>query len=293
VSIVERALSTTLSRTGSAVPRLVRGGGPARRRRIVFGLILPVALVILWEAACRVGFIAPNQLPAPTAVLQDMAAMAATGELFDHIGITLYRVFVGFLLGVAAATVLGSLTGYSRLCRELLDPLVQALRNVPSLAWVPLFILWLGIYELSKVTLIAAGVFFPVYLNLMSGIQGVDRKLVEVGRVYRLSGLKLIRRVLLPATLPSYLVGLRSGLGLGWMFVIAAELMGASKGLGFLLLDGQMTSRPQPIIGSIVLFALFGKLSDIVLVAVGNRFVVWQDTFKTQGEGEEARDAAH
>jgi sulfonate transport system permease protein len=161
---------------------------------------------------------------------------------------------------------------------------------VPSLAWVPLFILWLGIYELSKVTLIAAGVFFPVYLNLMSGIQSVDRKLVEVGRVYRLSGLKLVRRVLLPATLPAYFVGLRSGLGLGWMFVIAAELMGASKGLGFLLLDGQMTSRPQVIIGSLVLFAILGKLTDVVLVAVGDRFVGWQDTFKSPAR--EADDAA-
>lgn len=288
MSIVERALTTTLSRTA---PRLGRAGGSARQRRIVLGLILPIALLALWEIACRAGLFPPNQLPAPTAVIREMAGLAATGELLDHIGITLYRVFAGFLLGVAAATALGSLTGYSRICRELLDPLMQALRNVPSLAWVPLFILWLGIFELSKVTLIAVGVFFPVYLSLMSGIQGVDRKLVEVGRVYRLSGFKLVRRVLLPATLPSYLVGLRSGLGLGWMFVIAAELMGASTGLGFLLLDGQMTGRPQVIIGSLVLFAIFGKLTDIVLVAVGNRFVGWEDTFKTQVE--EARDAAH
>jgi len=290
VSIVERALTSTVNRTAAA-PRLARGGGAARQRRIVLGLVLPATLLLLWEAACRTGLFPPNQLPAPTVVFQEMAALAATGELFDHIGITLYRVFAGFLLGVAVATVLGSLTGYSRACRELLDPLVQALRNVPSLAWVPLFILWLGIFELSKVTLIAVGVFFPVYLNLMSGIQGVDRKLVEVGRVYRLTGFRLVRRVLLPATLPAYLVGLRSGLGLGWMFVIAAELMGASKGLGFLLLDGQMTSRPQVIIGSLVLFAIFGKLTDVILVTVGQRFVGWQDTFKTQGE--EAGDAAH
>ena len=288
MSIVERALTTTLSRTA---PRLARGGGSARHRRVILGLILPGALLLLWEVVCRAGLFPPNQLPAPTAVLQEMAGLAATGELFDHIGITLYRVFAGFLLGVAVATVLGSLTGYSRACRELLDPLVQALRNVPSLAWVPLFILWLGIFELSKVTLIAVGVFFPVYLNLMSGIQGVDRKLVEVGRVYRLTGFRLVRRVLLPATLPAYLVGLRSGLGLGWMFVIAAELMGASTGLGFLLLDGQMTSRPQVIVGSLVLFAIFGKLTDVVLVTVGQRFVGWRDTFKTQGE--EVPDAAH
>lgn len=290
MAVAERAPPTRLSGTGSAAPRLARGGGAARRRRLGLGLVIPAVLLVAWEAACRAGVFPPNQLPAPTAIVKEMAGLAATGELLGHIGITLYRVFVGFLLGAAAATIAGALTGYSRTCRDLLDPLVQALRNVPSLAWVPLFILWLGIYELSKVTLIAVGVFFPVYLNLMSGIQGVDRKLVEVGRVYRLSGWKLVRRVLLPATLPSYLVGLRSGLGLGWMFVIAAELMGASKGLGYLLLDGQQSSRPQVIIGALILFALFGKLTDVILVAVSDRLVGWQDSFEAQSK---ARDAAH
>ena len=217
--------------------------------------------------------------------------LAASGELAGHILITLYRVFVGFVAGTAAATVLGSLTGYSKLIRELLDPTIQALRNVPSIAWVPLFIVWLGIYETSKITLIAVGVFFPVYLNLMSGIQNVDRKLVEVGRMYRLSGFRLVQRVLLPATLPSYLVGLRSGLGLGWMFVVASELMGASRGLGYLLIDGQMTGRVQVVIGSIVLFAILGKLTDLALARLSQRFAGWQDSYKNTeiGDGDAAR----
>jgi sulfonate transport system permease protein len=177
------------------------------------------------------------------------------------------------------ATVLGALTGYSRVAHAYLDPLLQALRNIPSIAWVPLFILWLGIYESSKVTLIAVGVFFPVYLNLMSGVQGVDRKLVEVGQIYRLSQVQLVRRVFFPATLPAYLVGLRNGLGLGWMFVVAAELMGASQGLGYLLIDGQTTGRPAVIIGSIVLFALLGKLTDSGLAAISKRLLYWQDSY--------------
>src|SRR5690606_33622939 len=149
--------------------------------------------------------------------------------------------------------------------RELLDPLLQSLRSIPSIAWVPLFILWLGIYEASKITLIAVGVFFPVYLNLMSGIQGVDRKLVEVGRVYNFTGWRLVRKVLLPATLPSYVVGLRGGLGFGWMFVVAAEYMGASEGVGYLLLDGQQTGRAAIIIAAIILFAILGKGTDAIL----------------------------
>jgi sulfonate transport system permease protein len=283
---------SALSRTGrrSTASRLLPGGRQTSLRLLWRGLILPVAVLVLWEIASQAGWLAPNK-SSPSAIVADVWKVAASGDLAGHIAITLYRVFVGFLIGTAVATILGSLTGYSKAVREFLDPTIQALRNVPSIAWVPLFILWLGIYETSKISLIAVGVFFPVYLNLMSGIQNVDRKLVEVGRVYRLSGWKLVRRVLLPATLPAYLVGLRSGLGLGWMFVVAAELMGASQGLGYLLIDGQMSGRVQIIIGSIVLFAIFGKLTDLILAGASQRFAGWQDTYKS-AEGR-AGDAAH
>lgn len=248
------------------------------------GLLIPVGLLLLWEGLSRLGILPPNLLPAPSTVAATLWDLTVSGEMFGHIGMTLGRVLVGFLLGAVVATVLGALTGYSRGANRLLDPLLQALRNIPSLAWVPLFILWLGIGELSKVVLIAVGIFFPVYLNLMTGIQGVDRKLVEVGRVYRFSRLKLIWRVFLPATLPSYLVGLRSGLGLGWMFVVAAEIMGASRGLGFLLVDGQTTGRPAVIIASILLFAGLGKLTDALLATAGRRVLKWQDSYGAQGQ---------
>jgi sulfonate transport system permease protein len=268
-----------------AEPRTA-GRRPARTRAALAGLkgfLLPALLIAAWEAAARAGLFAPHLLPAPSVVLHTVVELWQSGELIGDIAVTLQRVLLGFAFGTAAATLLGALTGYSRTWRELLDPLLQALRNIPSIAWVPLFILWLGIFEASKVTLIAVGVFFPVYLNLMSGIQGVDRKLVEVGRAYRLSGWRLVRRVLLPATLPAYVVGLRSGLGLGWMFVVAAEYMGASQGLGYLLVDGQMTGRPQQIIAAIILFAIFGKSTDMILAAVGRRLVAWQDVAPSAG----------
>lgn len=245
------------------------------------GAVLPVLLLALWEGLARAGVLRPNLLPPPSRVLATIGELARTGELWQHLGITLWRVGVGFVLGSALATVLGALTGYSRPFFRLLDPLLQGIRNIPSLAWVPLFILWLGIQETSKVALIALGVFFPVYLNLMSGIQNVDRKLVEVGRVYGLSGPQIVRRVFMPATLPTYFVGLRSGLSLGWMFVVAAEIMGANQGLGFLLIDGQMTGRPQTILASLLLFAALGRLTDALLAALGRRLLHWQDTHGT------------
>lgn len=233
------------------------------------GLVLPGLLIIVWEVLARTGVLPANWLPAPSVIIDTLLELQRGGELFRHIGATLARVLAGFLIGALAATLLGGITGTSPLIRRLLDPTLQALRSIPSMAWVPLFLLWLGIHESSKIALIAVGVFFPVYLNLLSGILTVDRKLVEVGQVFRLGRLHLVRRVILPAALPSYLVGLRSGLGLGWMFVVAAEIMGASRGLGFLMIDGQMTGRAAVIIASIVLFALFGKLTDLVLERFG------------------------
>ena len=191
-----------------------------------------------------------------------LAELCRSGELGRHLAATLWRVAAGFALGLVLATALGALTGFSTRARQLLDPTMQALRAIPSIAWVPLFILWFGIFEASKVALIAVGAFFPIYLSLMTGIQGVDRKLVEVGRVYQLGPLALVRRILIPAALPAWLTGVRGGLGLAWMFVIAAELMGASEGLGYLLLDGQMLGNAAQILGALVLFAILGKATD-------------------------------
>ncbi|MCA6588181.1 MAG: ABC transporter permease [Pseudanabaena sp. M090S1SP1A06QC] len=243
------------------------------------GVIVPVILLIVWEIASKSRWVAPNLLPAPSTVLAIINDLAKSGDLWKHIGITAYRVAIGFVIGVAIATVLGAITGYSKILHDLVDPLLQSLRSIPSLAWVPLFLLWMGIQETPRIALIAVGVFFPVYLSLMSGIRSVDRKLVEVGKIYRLSAFQLIKRVFLPATIPDYIVGLRSGLGLGWMFVVAAELTGASQGLGYLLVDGQTTGRPELTIASILLFAILGKLTDGAIALSSKKLLHWRDAY--------------
>lgn len=245
-------------------------------------LLLPLLLLVIWQLLQAHQVVPLNLLPTPLSVIETIGGLASSGELAGHLAITSWRVLQGFLLGSLIATLLGSLTGMSRTLRDLIDPLLQALRSIPSLAWVPLFILWLGIYEPSKVALIATGAFFPIYLSLAQGLLDVDRKLVEVGRMAGFSRLELVRRILIPAALPAYLTGLRGGLGLAWMFVVAAEVMGASKGLGFLLLDGQQTGRASLILASILLFALLGKLSDWLLVQLSRPFLHWQDSHSLQ-----------
>ncbi|SIQ96772.1 sulfonate transport system permease protein [Rhizobium sp. RU35A] len=245
---------------------------------VLISVLFPLLVLAGWELGVRSGVIGGRLMPPPSRVLTALSSLAASGELSMHIGVTLRRVLVGFVTGAAAGTVLGAVTGSSPMASRLLDPTLQALRAIPSIAWVPLFILWFGIFETSKVALIAVGVFFPVYLGVHGAITGVDRRIVEVGRVFRLSRLGLVRRILLPSILPSYVLALRAGLGLGWMFVVAAEFMGASEGLGYLLVDGQQLGKPDQIIAAILVFALVGKVTDTVLLLCSAPFLAWQDT---------------
>ncbi len=256
-----------------------KDGGWARYARPALGLLLPVGVAIAWELAVKAGLSEGRLVPPPSVVFATLLELARSGELLRHTIATVSRVAAGFGLGVLAGTLLGAVTGYSAWAHRLLDPTLQALRAIPSIAWVPLFILWLGIFEESKVTLIAVGVFFPVYLGVMGAIAAVDRKIVEVGRIFRLSGPALVRRILLPAVLPAYIVSLRSGLGLGWMFVVAAEFMGASEGLGYLLIDGQQLGKPAQIMAAILAFAVIGKATDWLLVLGSAPFLRWQDAY--------------
>lgn len=246
--------------------------------KFLLGAIVPLLLIAIWELLSRFDVVPPHLLPSPTSILVNISNMARDGSLWGHLGVTLYRLFFGFFIGVVVAVIVGSLVGYLKRAEHLFDPLIQAFRSIPSLAWVPLFILWMGIGEPSKVVLIAVGVFFPVYLNIVSGIQSVDRKLIEVGKIYNFNSFDLIRKIILPASMPSFLIGLRSGLGLGWMFVVAAEIMGASKGIGYLLIFGQNTYSPELILSSIVLFAILGKMTDALLKTLETKSLHWQDT---------------
>nr|WP_282442649.1 MULTISPECIES: ABC transporter permease [unclassified Micrococcus] len=240
---------------------------PLSRRgvRAAVGLLVPATLVALWWAATAAGVFSAVQLPAPGAVFAAGADLLRRGTLATHIGISVQRVLLGFAIGAAAGLVVGSVLGLSRWADALLAPLIGALRAVPSLAWVPLLILWMQIGEDSKVTLIAIGAFFPVFTTVHAALRHVDPHLVEAGRAFGYHGVALLRTVQLPAVMPSVFSGLRLALAQAWLFLVAAELIASSMGLGFLLTDSQNNGRTDRLILAIILLAVLGKLTDWIL----------------------------
>jgi sulfonate transport system permease protein len=263
------------------LPRTLSSGqktpvSPLQRWRIA-GLLLPFAFLGLMEALVRTHVVPEHLVPAPSTIAETLWQLGGN-RLGRHIGASSLRVFAGFAIGTAIAILFGAAMGLSRRLDALLDPSFQALRAIPSLAWVPVLLLWMGIDEAPKITLIAIGAFFPVHLSVVAGIRGVDRKLIELGEVNRLSQRALFVRILLPASLPQIFTGLRTGLSLAWMFMVAAELIAATRGLGYLLSDGRETGRPDLVFGAILLLALLGKFSDSVLKTIETRVLSWRDT---------------
>ena len=248
--------------------------------RWLTGFIVPIALLGLWQWLVNREVYTRSQLPAPGDVWLAGRQLWEADLLLEHITISVERVVQGFAWGAGIAILLGLAVGLSPLVDALLSPTIQALRAIPSLAWVPLLILWMGIGDQPKITLVAIGVFFPVFTALVGGIQQIDRKLIEVGQAYGLRGPSLAWSILLPAAAPSLLTGLRIGLAQGWLFLVAAELIGASRGLGFLLTDGQNTGRADIIVLSIILLALLGKGTDLLLGLVERRALRWSDSWQ-------------
>ncbi|HKW79027.1 MAG TPA: ABC transporter permease [Candidatus Limnocylindria bacterium] len=263
------------------VTSLARATAVVRGRRrwpSLLPWLLPVAIVAAWWGSVALGVFEAYQLPPPPVVLDAAIGLWRRGLLQSDVVQTWERVLEGFALGSAAAIALGTLTGLSRRAETALEPTLQALRTVPTLAWAPLLLLWLGIDEPPKVTLVAIGAFFPVYVNLVAGITGVDRKLVDVARVFGLTDWDIARRVILPASLPELLTGLRLGATQSWLFVVVAEFFGSSRGLGFRLTDSQQSSRVDLMFVALVLLAIFGKLTDMAIRAFEDRALRWRDS---------------
>ncbi|WP_455854558.1 ABC transporter permease subunit [Ensifer canadensis] len=248
--------------------------------RNLAGWLLPVALILAWEAVSRAGLISESVMAPPSAVLAAFVRLLASGELVENIGISTLRALSGFAIGGSIGFAFGLANGLSRLSRDLTDTTLQMVRNIPHLALIPLVILWFGIDEEAKLFLVALGVFFPIYVNTLLGIQGVDPQLVEMGRIYGMSRRALFLRVILPGALPAIFVGLRYALGIMWLTLIVAETIAASSGLGYMAMQAREFLLIDVVILSILIYALLGKLADSFARLLERLTLQWHPAFQ-------------
>lgn len=238
-----------------------------------------LAVVLVWQVLAALGALDPRTLPGPVALLRTAAGMVADGSLPHALAVSLLRVLAGSALGIGLGLVAGVLAGFSRIAEDVLDRPFQMVRTIPFTALTPLFILWFGLGEAPKVALVAVATVVPVYLNTFGGVRDVDRRLVEVAKVYRLSNAQTARRVLLPGALPQVLVGLRFALGVGWVAVIIAETVNASAGIGFLLTNARSYARTDVVVVCIAVYALLGLLTDAAVRLLEARLLRWRAAF--------------
>jgi len=241
--------------------------------------LVPVAVLALWQLASQAGLLSTRILPEPWAVVKAFWALAVTGEMWGHVWTSTWRAVSGFAIGGSLALSLGLLTGSLRWAETLLDSSLQMVRNIPPLALIPLVILWFGIDESAKLFLVSIGVFFPIYLNTFHGIRSVDKGLIEMARSYGLSGWRLYREVILPGALPSILVGVRFSLGFMWVILIVAETISAQAGIGYMTMNAREFLQTDVVLVGVLLYALLGKLADLVARGLERRFLRWNPAY--------------
>ncbi|WP_131771149.1 ABC transporter permease [Candidatus Protofrankia californiensis] len=277
---------TTAERTHRAVPasrdhsrqwRTVRG-----RRKIprwVRRLTGPFLLYLTWQLVTSFGIVSSRSLASPGAVLAAGREMWGSGELLDALGSSLYRVGWGLLFGVAIGLSLAVVAGFFRLGEDVVDSSMNFLRTIPVIALLPLIIVWIGIGEEAKIFLIVIGVVFPIYMNTFAAIRGVDAKLVEAGMIFGLGRQGLIRRVIVPGSVPGFLVGLRWALGVAWLLLVFAEQVNTDRGIGYLLNHAQAWNRTDIIVLCLAIYGLLGLLSDGIVRFLERSLLSWRRGF--------------
>ena len=236
----------------------------------------PLLALLLWEAGSRTGLIPPRVLAAPSDVFGTMLDMTLSGELPANLAVSLQRVGLGLSIGIAIGLVTGLVSGLSRVGEQLVDPLMQIKRTIPSLALTPLLILWLGIGEAAKVALIAFATMFPIYLNLYGGIRNIDVRLIDAARSFGLSRAEIIGSVVLPGAMPSLLIGLRYAMSVSILVLVVAEQVNASAGLGYLVNNARDFMRTDIIVMCILVYALLGLGADWIIRRVEARLLQWR-----------------
>lgn len=236
----------------------------------------PLLILLLWQAGSSLGMIPPRTLASPASIMTSFWTLASDGTLLDNLLVSLARVTAGLAIALVIGTAAALIAGLSRLGEDAIDAPLQMARTLPHLALVPLFILWFGIGETPKIALVALGAVFPIYLNLFAGIRGVDPKLIEGARVLGLTRAEMIRHVVLPGALPSFLVGLRYAVGIAWLSLVVGEQIAANSGLGYMMMEARDFLRTDVIMVGLLVYALLGLAADQAVRSIERAALAWR-----------------
>lgn len=235
-------------------------------------LIVPICVLILWESIVNAGLVKATLLPPPTKLWKTFCSLISSGKLQSGLLISFGRVVAGFLIGSIAGSIVGFLMGLFGIVNKALSVFVNVLRPIPTIALIPIFIIIFGIGEKSNIAVIVVGAFWPMLLNTIGGIQSVDEKLLELAYVYRIKSFKTVFRIILPSAVTSMFTGLRLGLSTAWMSVVAAEMIGASSGIGYMIMFAREFAQTANMYVEVLVIGLVGLLIDRVLLIVQNKF---------------------
>jgi sulfonate transport system permease protein len=253
------------------------------------GSFLPILIIAWWLVASALKMVNGYLVPSPASIMHTTVALLQKGILIKHVTTSLYRIVAGFGLTFLLAFPLAVVLGTNRWLTPYFDPLLHFVRHIPPISCIPIFILWLGIGEASKLAIIVLAAFFPVFLNTLAGIVHCDPKLLEVGQIFGLSCQEKFHRIILPAALPSIILGIRLGLGYSWRALIGAELIAASAGVGYMIIEAEQLSRPDIVIVGILVIGSIGYLIDHVFLRFSLFILPWNgekegnDSFTSKG----------
>lgn len=243
--------------------------------RFLVSLIIPLILIILWQTAANGGVINVQLFPSPAKIWQAFLKSIETGKLQENIFISMERVLIGYFYGAVLGVVVGVLLGLSKKAYRLFSFLLEILRPIPIIAWVPVLIMILGIGEISKIIVIMIGSFWSIFLNTYDGVRSVDSKYLEVADMFMKKRNETVFRVIIPAALPNIFTGLRIGVGSAWISVIGAELIASSAGLGYMISYSREMAQPANMYVSVFIIGVIGYLINVILKLVEKKALKW------------------
>ena len=245
------------------------------------GLYIPAIFFLCWVFGSQFSLWSAYIIPPPAEVAAAFFQVLADGTLFKHLLVSFYRVFAGFFTALFLATPLAILLGMNKSWSPYVHTSLECIRHIPPLATIPILILWFGIGELPKLLIVVMATFFPIFFNTLHGVGSCDIKWIEVGRSFGMNRQKIFRYIVLPSSLPSILVGMRLGLGYSWRALVGAELIAASSGIGYMILDAEQLSRPDLVIIGILTIGVMGTLIDWSFFRLAKKLVPWREGEET------------